>query len=330
MNREKGTMMTDATKPNPLKPELEAWLEAWRSCTQDVLSQISGQPTVFEIVSEALAAEESDLLYTVVAAGAVQGEMAVRLSVASGQRLASKFLGETVASPGDGASGQGLSGEGREALEELLRQIGGLAATTVGGLAGGPVQLQLSRAEAPWDWASDHVATLRMRDEAGSEVALEIRMSPALAGALASGAEARAASPALSASASSSASPAVAASAPASSSSLPSPSPSPSQPSQKVSQGGSIPGHFSPAYNRLLDVGLGVKLRFGTRRMRLRDVLALSSGLVVELDNELSSPVDLLLDGRVIARGDVVIIDGKYGLRVTDVIDPPPGTNPST
>ena len=55
--------------------------------------------------------------------------------------------------------------------------------------------------------------------------------------------------------------------------------------------------------------------------MLLRDVLALSSGLVVELDNELNSPVDLLLDGRVIARGEVVVIDGKYGLRVGEVVD---------
>ncbi len=312
--------MTDTTKPNPSKPELEAWLDAWRSCTQDVLSQISGQPTVFETISETLATEESDLRYTVVAAGAVQGEMAVRLSEASGQRLANKFLGETVA-PDDAGSGKGLSGEGREALEELLRQIGGLAATTVGEKVGGPVQLQLSRAEAPWAWTSDHVATLRTRDEAGSEVAIEIRISPALAAALASRAAAEAASPAPSPSSppAPSASPTVAASAKAS------PSPAP----QRVSPGGPIPERLSTGYNRLLDVGLGVKLRFGTRRMRLRDVLALSSGLVVELDNELNSPVDLLLDGRVIARGDVVIIDGKYGLRVTDVVDPSPANNPS-
>ena len=64
--------------------------------------------------------------------------------------------------------------------------------------------------------------------------------------------------------------------------------------------------------------------RFGTRRMLFRDVLALSAGDVVELDNALHSPVDLLLDGRLIAKGEVVIVDGKYGLRVTDVVDPQP------
>ena len=50
-------------------------------------------------------------------------------------------------------------------------------------------------------------------------------------------------------------------------------------------------------YRRLLDVGLGVKLRFGTRRMLLRDVLAFSSGLVVELEDTLDSPVDFFSMG---------------------------------
>ena len=58
--------------------------------------------------------------------------------------------------------------------------------------------------------------------------------------------------------------------------------------------------------------------------MLLRDVLALSAGVVVELDNHLHSPVDLLLDGRLIAQGEVVVVDGKYGLRITDVVDPAP------
>ncbi len=58
--------------------------------------------------------------------------------------------------------------------------------------------------------------------------------------------------------------------------------------------------------------------------MLLRDVLALSTGVVVELDNTLHSPVDLLLDGRLIAQGEVVIVDGKYGLRITDVVDSAP------
>ncbi len=82
------------------------------------------------------------------------------------------------------------------------------------------------------------------------------------------------------------------------------------------------------SYRRLMDVGLDVKLRFGTRRMLLRDVLALGAGAVVELDSALHSAVDLLLDGRLIARGEVVVVDGKYGLRVTEIVDPVPVAAP--
>jgi flagellar motor switch protein FliN/FliY len=73
-----------------------------------------------------------------------------------------------------------------------------------------------------------------------------------------------------------------------------------------------------------MDIGLDVKLRFGMRHMLLRDVLAMSAGIVIELDNPLHSPVDLLLDGRLIAQGEVVVVDGKYGLRVTAVVNPQP------
>jgi len=307
--------MSDTSPSNPIRSEFQAWFDAWRSCTQDVLSQVSGQANTFETVLEPLPASDSELRYTVVAAGAIQGEMAVRLAESSGLRLARKFVGEPEPPPGSESSAKGMNDESREALEELLRQIGGLAATTIGGSVGGQVQFQLTRAEAPWAWTSDHVATLRTRDEAGVEIGIEIRLSPAVASALAAR---------------------VAAQNPAPDASSPEPQMH-ARPEADVGQAAvSVPTrtHNSEAgdvleppsdgYRRLLDVGLGVKLRFGTRRMLLRDVLALSSGLVVELENELNSPVDLLLDGRVIARGEVVVIDGKYGLRVTEVVDRSP------
>jgi flagellar motor switch protein FliN/FliY len=65
-----------------------------------------------------------------------------------------------------------------------------------------------------------------------------------------------------------------------------------------------------------------MSLRFGVRQLPLRDVLELSSGSVVELDRQVDDPVELLLDGRVIARGEAVIVDGNYGLRVTEITEP--------
>jgi flagellar motor switch protein FliN len=67
---------------------------------------------------------------------------------------------------------------------------------------------------------------------------------------------------------------------------------------------------------------LNVTLRFGQRRLTLREVMELTSGSVIELDRQVDEPVELLLDGKVIARGEAVVIDGNYGLRVTDVPQP--------
>ena len=72
----------------------------------------------------------------------------------------------------------------------------------------------------------------------------------------------------------------------------------------------------------VMDVELNVSLRFGQRQLPLREVLELSSGSVVELDRQVDEPVELLLDGKVIARGEAVIVDGNYGLRVTEIPQP--------
>lgn len=81
---------------------------------------------------------------------------------------------------------------------------------------------------------------------------------------------------------------------------------------------------------RVVDVPLSVTLRFGQRAMRLRDVLELNTGSLVELDREVEEPVDLMLGDRVIARGEVVIVDGNYGLRVQEIIERLPASSTAT
>ena len=80
---------------------------------------------------------------------------------------------------------------------------------------------------------------------------------------------------------------------------------------------------FDPANLRLvMDVELNVSLRFGQRQLPLREVLELASGSVIELDRMVDEPVELLLDGKLIARGEAVIVDGNYGLRITEIPQP--------
>ena len=76
-----------------------------------------------------------------------------------------------------------------------------------------------------------------------------------------------------------------------------------------------------PKIQRVIDVPLAVTLRFGERHLTLRDILTLTTGSLVELDRQVEQPVDLVLGDRLIARGEVVVVDGNYGLRVTEVIE---------
>ncbi len=73
--------------------------------------------------------------------------------------------------------------------------------------------------------------------------------------------------------------------------------------------------------DRVIDVPLSVTIRFGQRQLTLRELLELGTGSLLELDRQVEEPVDLMLGERVIARGEVVIVDGNYGLRVTEVLE---------
>jgi flagellar motor switch protein FliN len=72
----------------------------------------------------------------------------------------------------------------------------------------------------------------------------------------------------------------------------------------------------------LLDVELEASLRFGSREMLLSEVLDLGAGDVVELDRHVSDPVDLLVGDKIVARGEVVLVNGSFGLRVLEVAEP--------
>lgn len=68
-------------------------------------------------------------------------------------------------------------------------------------------------------------------------------------------------------------------------------------------------------------VDMEVTVELGRTRMTVRDLLALTPGAVLELDRAAGSPADLLVNGRLVARGEVVVIDEDFGLRVTEIID---------
>lgn len=94
-----------------------------------------------------------------------------------------------------------------------------------------------------------------------------------------------------------------------------------SAPQNKASEVALPPG-LSPGLELLLDVELEASLRFGSREMPLGEILDLGPGDVVELDRQIADPVDLIVGDKIVARGEVVLVNGNFGLRVTEVAAP--------
>jgi len=80
--------------------------------------------------------------------------------------------------------------------------------------------------------------------------------------------------------------------------------------------------HARQNLEMLLDVDLELSVSFGHTTLVLQEVLKLSSGSIVELNRSASDPVELLVNNAVIARGEVVVVDGNYGIRITEVVSP--------
>lgn len=72
----------------------------------------------------------------------------------------------------------------------------------------------------------------------------------------------------------------------------------------------------------LLDIEVDASLRFGSREIAIRELLATGPGDVLELDRTISDPVDLVVGDKIVARGEVVLVNGNFGLRVTEVAEP--------
>lgn len=70
----------------------------------------------------------------------------------------------------------------------------------------------------------------------------------------------------------------------------------------------------------LMNVSLAVSAELGRCTMRVSDVLKLGKGSIVELDRLAGGPVDVLVNNRLVARGDVVAVDDRFGIRVTEVV----------
>jgi flagellar motor switch protein FliN len=297
-------------------PEINAadqeYFRLWAEKTASILEQLHGSAFVATAQPAAnAAAEEGEKLWiNFKVSGKLAGDQAFHFNAADGVRMAQMLMSE----PQDAAVA--LNESHRDALSELFRQFAGVAATACKAEYGGAVEFQLQSALPPtwqpasqvsWVFAAPQLPPLQWTLLASTE----------LHAALVAAKEKKAQDAAAEA-ANTSAAVAPPAAPPASAHSAATP---PVAPAAKASPELAVTADASNL-DLLLDVELDASLRFGQREMLLREILELRPGSVVELNRQLQEPAELLVGGRIIARGEVVIVDGNYGLRITDIVQP--------
>jgi len=87
-------------------------------------------------------------------------------------------------------------------------------------------------------------------------------------------------------------------------------------------QDDSTPGNEDVNLDVILDVPVTVSMEIGQTKISIRNLLQLNQGSVVELDRLAGEPLDVLVNGTLIAHGEVVVVNEKFGIRLTDVISP--------
>lgn len=176
-----------------------------------------------------------------------------------------------------------LTGDRRSALEELFRQVAGYVATSGRtSLPGITVTVSVSQAPAGAAAVSGWIESASGAPQA---ISLEWNLNPALSAAL----------------------------------DTPSATSTEKAPEYISADGDRPVAADLSKLDFFMDLELEVTLRFGGRNLLLKDVLELGPGSVLELDREIHDPADLLLDGKLIAKGEVVMVNGNYGIRVSEV-----------
>ncbi len=93
------------------------------------------------------------------------------------------------------------------------------------------------------------------------------------------------------------------------------------QNSEGITQSMSAP-QFSEELNLILDIPVKMTVELGRTKMTIKELLGLSQGSVVSLDGLAGEPLDILINGYLIAQGEVVVVSDKFGIRITDIITP--------
>jgi flagellar motor switch protein FliN/FliY len=286
-------------EPNP---NAVAFAQLWADSTARVLEQLHGAPIETSAAPPDAGtppAEGGSLIaIRATATGAIAGTFSFALDSGSAVRLAQLLMQEPLDPKAE------LNDANKDALGEVFRQFAGIAATSAKSRYGAPTEFTIELAAEPIAEPA-HESAHSFKSSTLEPLAWRIAIAKDLAASIAAAVKAGAAAPATTPNA-----PAVGTAVSADPAGL--------------SANGAALGIGSAPENLglLLDVTLDAHLRFGQRQMLLREILDLRAGSVIELDRRLQEPAELLVSGRVVARGEVVIVDGSYGIRITDILQP--------
>ena len=93
-------------------------------------------------------------------------------------------------------------------------------------------------------------------------------------------------------------------------------------PDELKSRAGDASPHGDVNLDLVLDVPVNVSLSVGATDMSIRDLVRLVEGSVVQLDRQADEPMDVLVNGTLVARGEIVVVDDRFGVRLTEVVSP--------
>jgi flagellar motor switch protein FliN len=270
---------------NPAKPKVQDCLNAWAGSLSRALGQVRGTPFRVEpLTPQELEASSQDLL-----GGGVWLRFSTHGSLSGEQALALSSTDQTRLAgilTGESFGEQGLSNkENRGALSEFFRQVAEAASARLSGSSGEEIHLEFAGGDPP-AWTPEIHAGFRLTSDATPPVVVHFQVSPEFMDS-------------------------------------PQPEPMDGRPVPHGNNG----RHTAPTLNAaegnlglLMDVELEVAIRFGRRQMLLSEILDLSAGSLVELDQQIQDPVELLVGKRVVALGEVVVADGNYGIRITEIV----------
>ncbi len=271
----------DEVLPASENSALPQFFQIWADASAQVVQQISGSPVPCAVLAEAPPELPAPTDSDLCLVAAFSGNLRGEVCLRVPERSVLTLVRLFL---GDaGGSTETPYSESQEAALELFRQIGGLVTTAVTG-RWGQTQFHLERSETAPSWPVSARSWLQVSSGESTVALVEVQLSAALVAALRSDGK-----------------------------------PNATSAKTEIAASGQSSQKSGARLDLLMDAELGITLRFGHRRMLLREILDLCPGSVIELDRQVNDPVDVVLDGRVVARGEVVVLDGNYGLRVTEL-----------